>query len=70
MRGILLDNPRAAVSYTLLKHEVADNQEKAALTTASLESRLDDENSKLELIVGVLGLGFLGLITTVIVTKK
>jgi hypothetical protein len=70
MRGILLDNPRAAVSYTLLKHEVADNQEKSALTTASLESRLDDENSKLELIVGVLGLGFLGLITTVIVTRK
>lgn len=69
VRGILLDNPQAAVSYTLLKHEVTDDQEKVGLATASLESRLDDEDKKLELIVGVLGLGFVGLITTVIVTR-
>jgi hypothetical protein len=70
VRGILLDNPTAAVSYTLLKHEVADDQEKANLVVASLESRLSDEDNKLALIVGVLGFGFVGLITTVIVTRS
>jgi hypothetical protein len=70
VRDILLDNPRAAVSYTLLKREVQDNKEKADITVAALQSRLDEENEKLEWIVGVLGLGFAGLIASVVVGKK
>lgn len=70
VRDILLDNPQSAVSYTLLKQEVQNNQEKSALTVAALQSRLDEENGKLEWIVGVLGLGLVGLIVTVVVTRK
>jgi hypothetical protein len=70
IRDILLDNPQAAVSYTLLKREVQDDQEKAGITIAALQGRLNEQNEKLEWIVGVLGLGFAGLIASVVVGKK
>lgn len=70
MQGILLTNPRSAVSYALLKRELEDDQEKAALTATALEGRLSDANDKFVLAVAILGLGFIGLIVTVAMTRK
>jgi hypothetical protein len=62
-----VSNPTQAISYTLLKHELADNQKTSAAAIAGIENSVNKEYDLMKWVVGVLFLGILGMMISIAV---
>jgi hypothetical protein len=62
VKAVIQDNPKQAISYTLLEREVHADQESDARALSGVEKSVGSEYDLMKWLVGVLMLGILGML--------
>jgi hypothetical protein len=65
VKAVILANPTQAISYTLLKQEVAENQKSTGAAIAAVEGSVNKEYDLMKWVIGVLVLGILGMLVSI-----